>query len=90
MKGALDFLLSESPHALSLRKQFVFKVIPMLNPDGVAVGNSRCNLAGADLNRSWIDPNVHFQREVHSQKKMMRRFFAEREVCRVPRKDVYV
>lgn len=25
----------------------------MLNPDGVIVGNYRCNLAGVDLNRVW-------------------------------------
>ena len=25
----------------------------MVNPDGVIHGNSRCNLAGFDLNRKW-------------------------------------
>lgn len=25
----------------------------MLNPDGVFLGNNRCNLIGQDLNRSW-------------------------------------
>lgn len=30
----------------------------MLNPDGVAVGNSRVNLDGYDLNRCWDDPTV--------------------------------
>ena len=29
----------------------------MLNPDGVINGNSRCSLAGVDLNRVWIDPS---------------------------------
>jgi len=28
-------------------------VIPMLNPDGVVLGNSRCNLAGVDIIRRW-------------------------------------
>lgn len=36
-----------------LRENFVFKVIPMLNPDGVIVGNYRCSLAGTDLNRNY-------------------------------------
>lgn len=28
----------------------------MVNPDGVILGNSRCNLAGYDLNRCWKNP----------------------------------
>jgi len=26
----------------------------MLNIDGVIIGNYRCNLSGADLNRQWL------------------------------------
>ena len=33
--------------------RFIFKIIPMLNPDGVIVGNYRCSLAGRDLNRNY-------------------------------------
>ena len=36
-----------------LRDTFIFKIVPMLNPDGVIVGNYRCSLAGRDLNRSY-------------------------------------
>ena len=32
---------------------FIFKIVPMLNPDGVIVGNYRCSLAGRDLNRNY-------------------------------------
>lgn len=32
---------------------FIFKIIPMINPDGVIVGNYRCSLIGRDLNRSY-------------------------------------
>ena len=31
----IDFLLGDSETAFWLRDQFIFKVIPMLNPDGV-------------------------------------------------------
>jgi len=34
-------------------KNYVFYVIPMVNPDGVVFGNYRCNLTGKDLNRKW-------------------------------------
>ncbi|XP_051915997.1 cytosolic carboxypeptidase 2 isoform X2 [Hippocampus zosterae] len=53
MEGFLDFLLGNSDDAQLLRDTFVFKVVPMLNPDGVVVGNYRCSLAGRDLNRNY-------------------------------------
>ncbi|KAF1421237.1 Cytosolic carboxypeptidase 2, partial [Spheniscus humboldti] len=53
MRGFLDFLLSAHADARLLRRLFVFKVVPMLNPDGVVVGNSRCSLAGRDPNRAY-------------------------------------
>lgn len=51
VKGIIDYLVGASLGARILRDNFVFKVIPMLNPDGVINGNTRCNLAGVDLNR---------------------------------------
>lgn len=53
MKGLLDFITGESTCAKKLRHRFIFKIIPMLNPDGVIVGNSRTSLAGKDLNRQY-------------------------------------
>jgi hypothetical protein len=35
----------------------VFKLVPMLNPDGVINGSYRCGLAGCDLNRQWHRPS---------------------------------
>lgn len=40
LKGAITFLLSDHPEAVRLRELIVFKLIPMLNPDGVI--NGRC------------------------------------------------
>lgn len=51
MEGFLEFIVSNEREARSLRDTFVFKVVPMLNPDGVIVGNYRCSLTGLDLNR---------------------------------------
>lgn len=45
--------MGSHPIANILRENFVFKVIPMINPDGVFLGNNRCNLIGQDLNRAW-------------------------------------
>jgi len=51
MESVLDFLTGPQEEAKELRDNFIFKVVPMLNPDGVVCGNYRCNLAGVDLNR---------------------------------------
>lgn len=36
-----------------LRDNFVFHVVPMLNPDGVIAGNFRTSFSGKDLNRQF-------------------------------------
>ncbi|XP_017877006.1 cytosolic carboxypeptidase 6 isoform X2 [Ceratina calcarata] len=52
-QGLMDFLVSGHPIAQALRSYVVFKIVPMLNPDGVFLGNYRSTVTGADLNRSW-------------------------------------
>ena len=51
VEGLIDFLVGNDAHAAALRNRFVFKIVPMLNPDGVIIGNYRCSLSGHDLNR---------------------------------------
>ncbi|XP_055709580.1 cytosolic carboxypeptidase Nna1 isoform X2 [Phlebotomus papatasi] len=53
MKGLMDFITGDSYVAKRLRHKFIFKLIPMLNPDGVIVGNTRSSLTGKDLNRQY-------------------------------------
>ena len=36
--GSIDFLLSKTPVANILREMFIFKIVPMLNADGVING----------------------------------------------------
>ena len=68
MKGIIDFLVSSAPEARVLRENFVFKIVPMLNPDGVINGSARCNLAGVDLNRQWIEPNKKLHGTIYHTK----------------------
>jgi murein tripeptide amidase MpaA len=51
IQGVMDFLLGDSEEAKKLRSEYIFKIVPMLNPDGVIVGNHRGALSGIDLNR---------------------------------------
>lgn len=53
MKGLMDFITGDSNAAKRLRHKFIFKIIPMLNPDGVIIGNTRSSLTGKDLNRQY-------------------------------------
>lgn len=79
MKGAIDFLTGNSLDAKILRDNFVFKVVPMLNPDGVINGNYRCSLAGVDLNRVWSEPNRKIHPTIYHTKQMIRRLMEDRE-----------
>eukprot|EP00750_Incisomonas_marina_P003922 INCI13425.7.p1 GENE.INCI13425.7~~INCI13425.7.p1 ORF type:complete len:1288 (-),score=173.21 INCI13425.7:608-4471(-) len=71
MRGFLGFLVSSAPAASILRQRFIFKVIPMLNPDGVIVGNLRCNLLGYDMNRCWTRPSAAMQPPVHWARRLI-------------------
>lgn len=68
MKGVIDFLTGPTLTAKLLRDNFVFKIVPMLNPDGVINGNSRCSLTGLDLNRCWIEPNKQLHPTIYATK----------------------
>uniref|UniRef100_A0A8B9KUJ1 tubulin-glutamate carboxypeptidase n=1 Tax=Astyanax mexicanus TaxID=7994 RepID=A0A8B9KUJ1_ASTMX len=71
MKGTLEFLVSSSPLAQSLRESYIFKIIPMLNPDGVINGNHRCSLSGEDLNRQWLNPSTELHPTIYYAKSLL-------------------
>ena len=74
IKGAIDFLLGDSDEAKYLRDNFVFKIIPMINVDGVICGNTRTSLSGCDLNRRWTNPNIILHPEIFYTKEMITNF----------------
>jgi murein tripeptide amidase MpaA len=80
MDGVIDFLVSDDDKAEYLRNTFVFKIIPMLNPDGVIVGNYRCSLAGVDLNRQWVGSSSKMYPENYHTKLMMRKTLESRDL----------
>ncbi|KAM9810611.1 cytosolic carboxypeptidase 1 [Neosynchiropus ocellatus] len=71
MKGTLEFLMGSSSMAASLREAYIFKIVPMLNPDGVVNGSHRCSLSGEDLNRQWQNPNPELHPTIYHTKSLL-------------------
>jgi hypothetical protein len=81
MQGFLDFICGTSTRARILRDNFVFKIVPMLNPDGVITGNYRCSVSGQDLNRQWSNPDRVLHPTIAAVKQMLRTTRATRDVA---------
>lgn len=79
-EGFMTFLLSNEDEAKQLRRNFVFYIVPMLNPDGVIQGNHRCSLLGVDLNRKWLHPSKILHPIIYSVKKLSKIHCEDREV----------
>lgn len=81
MRGVLKFITDpDNQEAKMLRENFIFKIIPMLNPDGVINGNYRCSLAGCDLNRRWKNPSKVIHPTIYLTKKLVKESHSERGV----------
>ena len=80
VEGLIRFLMGDEPEAVTLRNRYVFKIIPMLNPDGVIVGNYRSSLGGYDLNRQWINPTMRQSPEILCMKEMIKKTLECRKI----------
>lgn len=72
MRGMTNFLVSDSEEAVHLRENYLIVIVSMLNPDGVATGNTRCNLHGVDLNRQWKSPSTGTHESIFAIKQLMK------------------
>ncbi|MCC6786095.1 MAG: hypothetical protein IT457_24845 [Planctomycetes bacterium] len=64
VEGFVQELLSGSPEAQILLASLVFDIVPMANPDGVALGNYRTNANSSNLEEEWSSPYASPQPEV--------------------------
>ena len=71
--GFLNFLLNrDDPIGVILRRLYVFKLIPMLNPDGVARGHYRMDTRGVNLNRVYLDPSPKDHPTIFAARSLLR------------------
>ena len=69
IEGVINSLLEEkNSHLL---KKYIFKILPMLNPDGVINGCYRNNLLGKDLNRMWLEPTKNLSPTIYHAKNLI-------------------
>ena len=62
VEGALKFVTSDDAAARQLRDEFVFKFVPLINPDSVVRGEVRFNANGFDPNRQWDEVDLDGRR----------------------------
>lgn len=65
-------------HLQSIRR-FLLQIVPMLNPDGVIVGNYRTSLAARDLNRNYRHPRQTAFPTIWHTKQMVDSFSKDHE-----------
>ncbi len=53
MRSFIDTVLADSELARRFRDRYTLVIVPLFNPDGVALGHWRHNVNGIDLNRDW-------------------------------------
>ena len=80
IQGVIDFLLSNDISAKNLRNNFIFKIIPMLNPDGVRRGNFRMNILGKDLNRMWVECTAEISPTIFYSEQMILKTLDSRDI----------
>lgn len=57
--------------AEAVRDNFVVKMIPMLNPDGVAHGHYRTDTRGVNLNRVYLNPDRQLHPSIFAARSIM-------------------
>lgn len=71
LEGLIEALLAPTPYARALRENAVFYILPFNNPDGVALGRSRCDAIGVNMEINYGQPDSLTRPEVKNIKKFI-------------------
>eukprot|EP00347_Sterkiella_histriomuscorum_P024496 403330908 len=86
MEGILNFLTSQKGYeeyleqVQELRENFIFKIVPMLNCEGVIIGNNRTSLAGNDLERYFEEPDQYTHPEMYNLRSLICHMIDDKKV----------
>lgn len=64
VEGLVAWLLSGKPEAELALQKLIFDIVPMANPDGVALGNYRTNSRSVNLETQWTAPYNSSEQEI--------------------------
>jgi len=68
LQGMFDLLAGYSEQAKLLLERYVFKIVPLLNPDGVERGYWRNDTQGLNLNRVYSEPDPVLHPTIYATK----------------------
>lgn len=73
LNGFIRLLLDrKSVIAATLRRMYVFKIVPFLNPDGVCNGHYRSDTLGHNLNRVYTNPDPKKHPSIYAVRRLLR------------------
>lgn len=80
LDSIIQCILAKDLKGNALRNQFVFKIVPMLNPDGVSRGHFRVDQNGINLNRCYAYPSMLDHPSIYAVKVYIENIIAQK-VC---------
>lgn len=77
LEALIENIVADTPQARDMRRETIFYVVPMINPDGVTGGYSRSSSTGVNIEINWDRPDSLTMPEVKLLKKKILQLTSE-------------